>query len=196
MKRSFTIIEVSLIVALIAILTAIAIPNIENFMMRSRDTRRLADMELLGEAFEAFYADKGRYPDHANDGIGGGVGNGECIGDFDFFNSVAKPDDDQCNGAGVIEKVLRPYLQGNMLSDPLYHLFASNNPNYYYAYDSWHGVSWCDSVAANNTQAPVFGFRRAETQEVRQMCLDRKAACSGPELELDQADYNVALIAP
>lgn len=200
MKRSFTLIEILLVIALIAILAGIAIPNIEQNYMRTRDAERLADMEALKMGIEAFYQDWGYYPDHVSDPdyvgdeVGGGaVGVGECVGDYDYVNNVGIPHG-VCNGARGFEEAMRRYMHGNVPSDPIY---GAQGDNFYYAYDPLQTVDWCDGDATNDTTAPVLGFRRAETDRVRN--LDRKDTCSsvgGGGLGLDVSEYNTALLAP
>ena len=57
----FTLIELLIVVAIIGILAAIAVPNFINARMRAKIVRVKADFKTLGTALEMYRADHGRY---------------------------------------------------------------------------------------------------------------------------------------
>ncbi len=60
--RAFTLIELLIVVAIIAILAAIAVPNFLEAQTRSRVSRTQADMRSAATAIEAYQIDHNAYP--------------------------------------------------------------------------------------------------------------------------------------
>lgn len=60
--RGFTLIELLIVVAIIAILAAIAVPNFLEAQMRSKVSRVAAEMRSLAIAIEAYRTDNNDYP--------------------------------------------------------------------------------------------------------------------------------------
>ena len=62
MKRSFTLIELLIVVAIIGILAAIAVPNFLNAQLRAKVANAQADMKALSSALEMYRMDNNHYP--------------------------------------------------------------------------------------------------------------------------------------
>jgi len=61
-KPAFTLIELLIVVAIIAILAAIAVPNFLEAQTRAKVSRTLADMRSVATAIESYHVDNNRYP--------------------------------------------------------------------------------------------------------------------------------------
>jgi type II secretion system protein G len=61
-RHAFTLIELLIVVAIIAILAAIAVPNFMEAQTRSKVSRVKADMRSLATALEAYCVDTNKYP--------------------------------------------------------------------------------------------------------------------------------------
>jgi prepilin-type N-terminal cleavage/methylation domain-containing protein len=62
MKRAFTLIELLIVVAIIAILAAIAVPNFMEAQTRSKVARAVSDMRTITTALESYAVDHKKYP--------------------------------------------------------------------------------------------------------------------------------------
>ena len=61
-RKGFTLIELMIVVAIVIIITSIAIPVYAKFVNRARRARVLGDFRTLQDALEAYRADWGTYP--------------------------------------------------------------------------------------------------------------------------------------
>ncbi len=61
-EKGFTLIELLIVVAIIGIIAAIAIPNLLNAIDRGKQKRTMADMRSIGTAVESYAVDNNFYP--------------------------------------------------------------------------------------------------------------------------------------
>ena len=64
-REGFTLIELLIVVAIIGIIAAIAIPNLLSAIQRGRQKRSMADMRSIGTACESYSIDNGFVPNVA-----------------------------------------------------------------------------------------------------------------------------------
>ena len=72
LKKGFTLIELLIVVVIIGILAAVAIPKFSNTKQRASRSAGIADMRNLATSQEGFYADSNRYAAIADTGSGAG----------------------------------------------------------------------------------------------------------------------------
>ena len=69
-QYAFTLIELLIVVAIIGILAAIAVPNFLQAQVRAKLSKAVSNMRTVATALEMYYMDKGSYPRWAWDGWG------------------------------------------------------------------------------------------------------------------------------
>lgn len=72
LKKGFTLIELLIVVVIIGILAAVAIPKFSNTKQRANRSAGIADMRNLATSQEGFYADSNRYAAIADTGSAAG----------------------------------------------------------------------------------------------------------------------------
>lgn len=137
MKRSFTLVELMVVVAVIGILATMIVPSVQGLTLRARDAKRLSDMTSIQVALELYFEKYGSYPNSDYQGCGGW----DASGDGDLIQELKS----------------EGYLSRNM-KDPRTD-FESNCGNYCY-YRYLEGSYGCDAAKG---QYYVLGVRDMET---------------------------------
>ncbi len=66
-QAGFTVLELLVVMAIIGILTTIALPRIETSVTRAREAVLKQDLFQMREAIDQFYSDNGKYPDQLDE---------------------------------------------------------------------------------------------------------------------------------
>lgn len=61
-RKSFTLVELLIVIAIISVGTAFILFSVKNGQSRARDTQRLADLAALDSAIKTYYLENGHYP--------------------------------------------------------------------------------------------------------------------------------------
>ena len=69
-KRGFTLVEIMMVVVIIAILAAIAIPNLLRARVAANDAMAQSTLKAIGTAFENYMTVHGKYPDDTDTLLG------------------------------------------------------------------------------------------------------------------------------
>lgn len=97
-QAGFTLIEILIVMIIIAFLASLSAGSFQSSQRKSRDARRRSDLHTLSTALEAYYNDKGEYPNSSVDFKISGCGS-ICDWGARFYDA------DITNGATYIEKL-------------------------------------------------------------------------------------------
>lgn len=62
-KRGFTLVELMVVMAIIALLLSLALPRYFNHLESARETILRQDLAVMRDAIDKYHGDRGRYPD-------------------------------------------------------------------------------------------------------------------------------------
>ncbi len=69
-KKGFTLIELLIVVAIIGLLSTLAVVSLGSARVKARDSKRLADLKQLQTALELYYTDQNAYPTGSSISLG------------------------------------------------------------------------------------------------------------------------------
>jgi len=70
LNHAFTLVEILIVVAIIALLAAVAIPNLLRARINANESSAKATLKTIANALENYYASNSQYPTDPNDLIG------------------------------------------------------------------------------------------------------------------------------
>jgi prepilin-type N-terminal cleavage/methylation domain-containing protein len=154
-RKGFTLIELMIVIAIIIILAAIAIPNYLRMTDRARRSRVAGDFTSIATALEAFSVDWGGYPNTP------GVAPAVLNGSFGKHNPATVIRDEIIGGATAKINLLAnttltgekggiDYIKAGTV-DAMYNPFAPNATTDYFYASSASGNHWVLAVQYNAT---------------------------------------------
>ena len=168
-KRGFTLIELLIVVAIIAILAAIAVPNFLEAQVRSKVSRSRADIRTLATALESYMVDWNKYPGDGADYCWPGFDGGARTYPYDAYWYV--PDTVTSPIAYVTSAVfLDPFRESDSSYTILYRRYRYRYidmtwgtagirpaPSSYYPFlRDWFGSWALNSAGPDQTYGPVY----------------------------------------
>ena len=129
--KGFTLIELLIVVAIIAILAAIAVPNFLEAQTRAKVARVKADMRTLATALESYYVDHNNYVPAAYVGAGTPYWPGQG-GPFHPTGKWTK-DDGVTELGGFFHMLSTPvaYIANSFLPDPFAEFIPTENQSWW-----------------------------------------------------------------
>ena len=96
-KKGFTLIELLVVVAIIGLLSTLAVVALGNARKKANDAKRLSDVKQVQTALELYYTDNNQYPEAEIPGLTLGDANHTCL-DAGGFVAAAACDTDAYMG--------------------------------------------------------------------------------------------------
>jgi type IV pilus assembly protein PilA len=128
-QKGFTLIELMIVVAIIGILAAIAIPNFLQYQMKSRQSEAKTNLQAIRTSEIAFQAERGCYIGAAGEGVVAPAGGTKTIPLTWTGNAVTNPVGGWCQAAAGTLGVFRDMG-----------FVATGNVNYRYVADSYNAA--------------------------------------------------------
>lgn len=123
MKKGFTLVELLVVMAIIGILSTVAVGAFRVSQIRGRDAQRKSDLKQIANALELYLQDHGTYPPSSSGQILGCTApSGACSWGSGEFRDTA----------GTVYQKIVPKDPSYVSSDP-------SSPRYYYVADSVGG---------------------------------------------------------
>lgn len=135
--KGFTLIELLIVVAIIAILAAIAVPNFLEAQTRSKVSRTKADMRSVATALEAYIVNENKYPPDYTDGINTFMGRLKFLTTPVAFITNLPEDHFAVAIAESTRNISRPYKEGGSISGQVIRPVVYDYAKFDIGYDSY-----------------------------------------------------------
>jgi prepilin-type N-terminal cleavage/methylation domain-containing protein len=165
-RKGFTLIELLIVVAIIAILAAIAVPNFLEAQMRAKVSRVKADMRSTKIAIEAYRVDSNAYMPDA----------------YTLINDLGADWGPGWTHVGIYKPLTSPVAYMTSMPQDVFYLKTSTVENRYFAYQNFKG----DSYATQWRREPRYQDGAWVNEGVRQSW---NMYSLGPNMIQDGADY-------
>ena len=125
-NKGFTLIELAVVLAIIAVLAAILTPMVTSYIDQARTTRAAADVRAMAQAYNLHFRDTGEYPVFETSGD---AATNTVVEDFLSTDPTAEPGQEGSvtgwgdNFGGGTSASIDTYLNQNQL------ILATNNPS-------------------------------------------------------------------
>jgi type II secretion system protein G len=133
-KKGFTLIELLIVIAIILILIAIALPNFLEAQIRARVTKATAELRSIGTALELYYNDWGYYPGESestwSEQSENEKGLRRLTTPISYITSIPEDPFPDKSGAGYDTGELRYYYGGGCWTNELPAAFSRCGPIY------------------------------------------------------------------
>lgn len=149
-QKGFTLVELMIVVAIIGVLAAVAVPKFADMLEKSREGATLGNLSAVNSAVSAYFADlRGIYPADLskNTTIAGGVLYPAFLPDYlNDIPNVKVVGKNPANGPNAQGPGKNPYLAGNVtvgnFSSPA---FTNNGAGVGWKYNNIDGTFWVNS---------------------------------------------------
>lgn len=151
-KRAFTLIELLIVVAIIGILAAIAVPNFLSAQVRAKVARAESDMKNLKTALESYQIDHNGYPPAR-------------------MNAITKETGQIALSHRFYPLTTPVSYMSSIPSDPFYSQLSAHDPDFFDTYDyfdDWSGVNYDKSESGSGTRG--YSYRLASAGPDNVMC--------------------------
>ena len=168
-RRAFTLVELLMVFAIIALLTGIVIFNLASARGKARDAERVGDLARLKSALSLYYGRCGQYPAYISAGLetSNGCPSGVNLGTFmdtmplppgssDYSSQIpygymTKTQAAYSNGQNfVVDYILHAYMEtsnpaidSGLAEDKVPSWASSVSPRPFYCHDSSHPYDYC-----------------------------------------------------